>query len=228
MPKFSDIPQLTPTGNYTVTVGWQFLEEHLASHLKDFKLDLEPDFQRGHVWTEAQQIAYVEYILRGGRSGREIYFNCPGWARMTKQMGQYVIVDGLQRLTAVRRFLRDEIPAFGHLRSTYTDNMRITGPQFTWCVNDLPEREQVLQWYLEMNSGGTPHTEKELKRVQKLREWVLRKKALQAIPADTPCEQCGSTVGVHVGYKPYEDDVHNEKIPVRWCQKCFDKDAFEI
>ena len=35
-------------------------------------------------------------------------------------------------------------------------------------TNDLQTREEVLQWYLELNSTGTPHTKKELDRVKAL------------------------------------------------------------
>lgn len=169
MPRFQDIPQLTKSPPYAVDVGWDYLEEHIKGQSdKRCALDLEPDFQRAHVWTEAQQSAYVEYILRGGTSGRDLYFNCKGW--MNSYSGPYVIVDGKQRLQAVRRFLRDEIPAFGAKRSEYTDRMRISGPSFKWHVNDLKTRAQVLTWYLEFNSGGTPHTEAELDKVRQMLE----------------------------------------------------------
>jgi hypothetical protein len=39
-----------------------------------------------------------------------------------------------------------------------------------WHVNDLKTREEVLIWYLEMNSGGTPHTKEELDRVKRMLE----------------------------------------------------------
>ena len=35
-------------------------------------------------------------------------------------------------------------------------------------INDLQSEKDVLQWYLEMNSGGTPHTQEELDRVKLL------------------------------------------------------------
>ena len=31
-------------------------------------------------------------------------------------------------------------------------------------INDLPTRKDVLQWYLEMNSAGTPHTKEEINK----------------------------------------------------------------
>ena len=42
------------------------------------------------------------------------------------------------------------------------------GQGFRWHVNDLSTYSEVLQWYLDLNSGGTVHTEEELNRVQQL------------------------------------------------------------
>lgn len=170
-PRFRDIPQLTDCGHYCVNISWDYLEDHIRNE-QDRKngvmgtLDLEPDFQRGYVWTMAQKVAYVEYILRGGRSGRDIYFNCVGWNRGWE--GPFVIVDGKQRLEAVRGFLADKVLAFGNRKSEYTDKLRMVGPDFLWHVNDLDSRAKVLQWYLEMNAGGTVHTQDELDRVRDL------------------------------------------------------------
>ena len=35
-------------------------------------------------------------------------------------------------------------------------------------INDLPTKEEVLRWYLEMNAGGTPHSADEINRVNSL------------------------------------------------------------
>jgi len=37
-------------------------------------------------------------------------------------------------------------------------------------VNNLKTRKEVLQWYIEFNSGGTVHTDAEIQRVKKLLE----------------------------------------------------------
>jgi hypothetical protein len=70
---------------------------------------MNPDFQRGHVWTEEQQIAYVEYLLKGGMSGRTFYFNKPSWKNKDTINGydDFVCVDGLQRTTAIEKFLNN-------------------------------------------------------------------------------------------------------------------------
>lgn len=170
MPKFRDIPQFTSWGPYQVNLSWTYLEEQLKDWLfPSFgaALDLDPDFQRAHVWTQAQQIAYVEYVLKGGRSGRELLLNFSGWN--DKFQGPFVLVDGKQRLNAVRLFLADKLPIFGgNLYSSYTDKLRSVCVDFRVYVNDLETREQVLTWYLEINAGGTPHTQEELDRVRDL------------------------------------------------------------
>jgi len=168
---FQKIPQFTRDSPYSVDSDWPyFINKWIAdpAFLDSTPVELCPDFQRGHVWSEAQQIAYIEYALRGGKSGKDIYFNCSSW--MDKFNTPLQLVDGLQRVTAVQRFIKNEIPAFGTLYKDYTGTLRILSgcASFKIHVNTLQTRAEVLTWYLEMNSGGTPHTQSELDRVMGL------------------------------------------------------------
>lgn len=169
MAKFREIPQFTRHPANGVFVSLNYLKTKIEEDTRDYCLQLIPDFQRGHVWTEEQQIAFVEYILRGGQSGRDVFFNNPSWH--TGDGGEYVCVDGLQRITALLRFVNNEIPAFGSLYCEYEDqrilSMRVG---IYWHVNDLQTRKEVLTWYLEMNEGGTPHTKEELDKVKRMIE----------------------------------------------------------
>ena len=167
--KLKDIPQFTRRANYSVNVSWFYLEKHLEGLAEtigtNFGLDLDPDFQRGHVWDRNKQVAYIEFVLRGGRSSRELLFNCAGWNQGNE--GPVTIVDGKQRLEAVRSFIRDEFRVFDHLASEF-DKSILRRADFVFSVNDLPNRIDVLQWYLELNSGGVVHTDDELERVRGL------------------------------------------------------------
>lgn len=102
----------------------------------------------------AQRIAFVEYFLKGGISWRDIFFNHPG--RMKNSRGEFVLVDGLQRLTAARRFLANEIPAFNSYRREYTDHGRLSNHCVKFHVASLKTRADVLQWNVDLNAGGTP------------------------------------------------------------------------
>jgi len=100
--KYSDIPQFTSWGSYQVNMPLKYIKQRIEEWIAEDRLQLNPDFQRGHVWTDEQQVNYIEFLLKGGQSSRVIYFNHPGW--MTGFKGDFVCVDGLQRLTAVMRY----------------------------------------------------------------------------------------------------------------------------
>lgn len=163
--KFSEIPQF-PRAHYEIDVGWDYLEGSLERWKEAYGLELDPDFQRAHVWSRAQQIAYVEYVLMGGEVAKNITWNCVGWDR-TSTAGPIQLVDGKQRLEAARAFLRDELPVFGHRFSEFKDRMRYM-TSFRFRVCSLEKREDVLRLYLNINAGGTPHTKAEIERVRKL------------------------------------------------------------
>ena len=166
MPSFKDIPQYTSERFQPTDVPLDILDDFVRRWTESHNWEMVPDFQRGHVWTEQDQIAFVEHILRGGQGSNIIRLNCPGWQR--QRQGILQTVDGLQRLTACLRFVRDEIPAFGHCYSEYDDPIVLYRYHLRFQVNNLETRAEVLRWYLEINSGGIVHTESEIRRVRNL------------------------------------------------------------
>lgn len=164
MPRFQDITPFTSFGPWECDYDLRGVVRFVEDQVKELGLDLDPDFQRGHVWTEGQQILWLQHHLRGGKSGRIIYFNFPGWRSSYK--GDFVIVDGKQRLEAIRAFIENEIPVFGACYEEYTDPQMLRGMNtMRLNVNNLPTRAAVLQWYIEMNAGGTPHSDEEIAKV---------------------------------------------------------------
>ena len=167
---FKDIPQFTSDGNYAVDTTMEYLVKTLDEFEKEDGLQMEPDFQRGHVWTEDQQVKYLEYFLRGGKTGRDLYFNKPDWNYPVPKgaYNDFVCVDGLQRITAVRRFINNEIKVFGQTYSEFGGTTSMTRHTFRLHINDLKTKREVLVWYIEMNTGGTPHTDEEIEKVREL------------------------------------------------------------
>ena len=164
---FNEITQYTGAGHYQINVGLKFFKQTIEDYQTrncGKPLELNPDFQRGHVWTEKQQIGFIEYFLKGGKIN-PIYLNHPGWQHDYK--GDFVCVDGLQRITAILRFLNNEIKAFDKFYSEFEGRCTHT---FIININNLKTKKEVLQWYIELNSGGTPHTEDEIKKVKKMLE----------------------------------------------------------
>ena len=167
---FKEIPQFTRDGSYAVDVPLDRVSRWVAKEQEELGLELNPEFQRGHVWTKRQQVAYMEFLLRGGRTGRDFYFNYPSMHIQVPDgaYNAYVCVDGLQRLTAIQKFFGNELKVFGSFFWEYTDRIRISMNSIRVHVNDLKTEKEVLQWYIEMNSGGTPHSKTEITRVKTL------------------------------------------------------------
>lgn len=167
--KYSDIPKYTSSGNYNPSMSLDYFVEWLDERISEDGLQLNPDFQRGYVWTEEQQIKYIEHLLKEGYTAKDVYFNQSGWG--DTYTGEFVCVDGLQRITAIQRFLNNEIKVFGLYLNEYEDAKRISRDiRITININNLKTRKEVLKWYIEFNSGGTIHTEEEIQRVIKLME----------------------------------------------------------
>lgn len=159
---FSNITKLTKKGNYEVDICLKYLHDTINNYVEKYNLDLSPDFQRNYVWKENQKIKWVEFVLKGG-STTPLYFNHPGW--MSNWEGDFIVVDGKQRLEALIGFLNNKVPAFGFLYREYLDKLSLN---FTIKINinNLKTKREVLNWYLEMNTGGTVHTDEEINKVR--------------------------------------------------------------
>lgn len=173
-----------PRATYSVNHSLARLEQTLEGYEKDTNemngtFNLNPDFQRGHVWTREQQVAYVENVFRG-IAPMLFKFNAPSFGSITGgdiPPGDFVCVDGLQRLTALREFLAGKFKVFGaydhdSLKGTPFDSRRLN----LTCVFEIftfTHRADLLQFYLDLNSGGTVHAPEEIERVKQLRDQAL-------------------------------------------------------
>ncbi len=170
----SEIPKLIRNAFYCIDLDFSNLMSTIEKY-QQYGLDIDPDFQRPHVWTDEQQIAFIEYILIGGQDLRAkvIQCNCPGW--QSEHVGAYrdfVLVDGKQRLEALRRFLNNEIGVFnGHKLDDFEDkHILLRRFSIKIAINELKTKDEVLVWYLQINSGGTIHTQEEIDKVLALLE----------------------------------------------------------
>ena len=164
---WNDIPNF-PDVSYAFDESWEHLESWLEAR-KDIGIILDPEYQRGYVWTREQKIAYLEYRLQGGISGGDLFWNSPGWRGRGKTQ-PISIVDGKQRLLTVREFMRGELPVFGRTFNEFEgifpwSDRRVS---FRIHINNLLDEQDVIRWYLSMNTGGSIHTREELDRVEEL------------------------------------------------------------
>ena len=156
-------------GFHNSTIPLRHIPSTLDNLDRTYTLDIDPDFQRIHVWNTGQQSAFIEHILRGGRN-TTIRWNCPGWMSTNPKeaKGPVILVDGKQRLTAVLDFMDDRIPAFSRRLSQWADGIPAFNCNLNFMVNDLATKAEVLQWYLDINQGNVAHTPEELAEVDAL------------------------------------------------------------
>ena len=64
MTRFKDIPQFTSDGCYQVNYPLTSLVKYIEEEIRDAGLQLNPEFQRGHVWTEEQQQHKDLFIMK--------------------------------------------------------------------------------------------------------------------------------------------------------------------
>ena len=164
---YKDIKQFTGYGYYKINVEWYGIKDQIEYYMFN-GLDIDPDFQRGHVWSVDQQVEFVEHVLMGGPGGRDLFFNCPGFSNGDRD--DFVLVDGKQRITAMIDFLYGKIAAFGHMICDFEGRKDFSRYWFNIHINELPTKADVLRWYIEMNSGGVVHSKEEIERVQKMLE----------------------------------------------------------
>jgi hypothetical protein len=163
--RFLDIPQY-PRAHYQVHVSLDYLAEHIRGYAESYGFTMDPEYQRGHVWTMEQRERYVEHVLAGGETALDIIINVRNWNKPSAgKEGVAEVLDGKQRLTALLMFMRDEVRAFGLLYSEFEGKPRRS--HIVWKVVDFDEVD-VLRHYVMLNAGGTVHTQDEIERVRAL------------------------------------------------------------
>lgn len=164
--KFDNIPRY-PTAVDKIECGIGYLVETI----ENYEIDFDPPYQRGYIWSEAQKVAYVEHILKGGDAGNFVLND-----RMTKEIGgrSYELVDGKQRLTAILDALAGRIRVFGVLfweidgRFQFNSYVRLT-----FLVYGFTDQRDVVGLYLSLNQGGSVHTDADLQVAREYLESLL-------------------------------------------------------
>lgn len=100
----------------------------LVARIERGDLDLQPNFQRGEVWTRAKKQRLIDSILRG-------WHVPPVHVVEIKNSGQEEVLDGQQRLVSIRDFMRDQFSVDGRSVPFEPEIMELDGLRYS----ELPE-----------------------------------------------------------------------------------------
>lgn len=115
-----------------------------------------PPFQRPAVWTEAQQIRFLESLWGGLPLGSYVWNRCYG--APTNEW----LLDGQQRWSALLAYVDDAFPVLGYRYSeiTLAEKRGFNNRPFSAEMTELASVEECREVYDRLAYGGTPHAPK--------------------------------------------------------------------
>lgn len=156
--------------HYSVDIPLNTFHKSMMMYISDKKYEngfvLEdifsgvPEFQRdNNKWSESMQIKFVENIIMGCKSTIMLYEVPP-----KGDLSSYcdcMILDGLQRITAIHRFIRGEIKAFEHTFLELLELRVLTNVRCRIKVNiyTFATEREVIEFYIAMNESITHSSE---------------------------------------------------------------------
>jgi hypothetical protein len=97
--------------------------ETIYRRIVDADYDLQPDFQRGEVWTLKKQQRLIDTVLRG--------WHIPPVHLVARPEGTSDVLDGQQRLTAIRDFMDGAFAIDGNIEPEKDDLLELNGLRFS-------------------------------------------------------------------------------------------------
>lgn len=122
----------------------------LLSRLRNEMIDLAPDFQRkAGIWTDGKQSRLIESLL--------LRIPIPSFYAAENKDGSWAIVDGIQRLTSIARFLEPQTVGADPLKLTGLEYLRnFEGAGFADLSGKLQIRLRETEVVVHVIRRGTP------------------------------------------------------------------------
>ena len=139
---------------------------------KSYGIDLEPDYQRGNVWTQAQKDALIDSIFKNIDIGKFtiIKRNWGSNPNVPESPFMYEMLDGKQRLTAIYEFFcgRFKYKGLYFYEMNMRDREHFKHYSISYAETQPLTDEQKYRYFIKLNTTGTPVDKAHLRKVREL------------------------------------------------------------
>ena len=129
-----------------------------------FGLDLDPEYQRGFVWSNEDKVRLIDSIFRNIDIGK--------FALVRKDWNEkylYEVLDGKQRIRAILDFYENKFPYKGKYFNDLCarDQNHFEDYMISMAEIDETDQKTILKYFLMLNTGGVQMDKEHLEKVQK-------------------------------------------------------------
>lgn len=141
--------------------------ESLIHRYYSFGVDMNPDYQRGFVWDDADRESLLETIFCNGKIGEFVFVDKPFVSFDTPSSE---ILDGKQRLSTLIAFYENRFSYKGVYYNDLSGNDKQAFLNYPVSVGECREtdKKQILKIFIMLNKGGRPMSDEHLEKVEKM------------------------------------------------------------
>jgi hypothetical protein len=132
-------------------------------------LDLNPDYQREHVWSEEQKVDLIDSIFKNIEIGKFTIIR----RKFSEELDNYYeVLDGKQRIQAILDFYecRFKYKGLTYNDLNWIDRNHFTNYSVSWAETEPLTDKQKYRYFLKLNKCGVPMSKDQIEKVEKMLE----------------------------------------------------------
>ena len=133
-----------------------------------FGIDMEPDYQRGYVWTQEDKEKLIDSIFNNIDIGKFALIHKRNYGQPDVPL--YEVLDGKQRITAICEFYENRFPYKGKYFNdlSYLDRWHFMDYGINIAEIDYADKATILKYFLILNTSGKCISKEHLAKVEKM------------------------------------------------------------